>query len=144
MLWSVFSYRVVRPRKLSYSTPQIFNLNKMTEPAQDGWDYIVVGGGAAGCVITHRLLQYRPSARILVVEAGPDVRKREDIASYAATSFGDAYDWNYKSVPQPGMGGRQIAMLSGCVLGGGSVINSCEFPCLDLEYPWRGATRFFF
>lgn len=115
----------------------------MTEPAQDGWDYIVVGGGVAGCVVAHRLLQYRPSARVLVIEAGPDVSHLGDTLPYATSGFGDAYDWNYKSVPQPGLGGRQVSLLSGRVLGGGSVINACEFPRMESAQISRPATYVF-
>jgi len=35
------------------------------------FDYIIVGGGTAGCVIADRLSSYLPEARVLVIEAGP-------------------------------------------------------------------------
>ena len=37
------------------------------------FDYIIVGGGAAGCILANRLTA-KPSIRVLVCEAGPDVR----------------------------------------------------------------------
>lgn len=35
----------------------------------EGWDYIIAGGGLAGCVLASRLKEYKASARILLIEA---------------------------------------------------------------------------
>jgi choline dehydrogenase-like flavoprotein len=35
-----------------------------------GWDYVVIGAGAAGCVVAGRLSQMLPEARIALIEAG--------------------------------------------------------------------------
>ncbi|KAL7620206.1 hypothetical protein AAE478_009199 [Parahypoxylon ruwenzoriense] len=92
----------------------------------DGWDYVVVGGGLAGCVVASRLKQYQSSARILVIEAGPDVSKNKDILRFNSLNFiGGKFDWGYKTVPQKGYDGRQIDIPSGRAVGGGSVINGC-------------------
>ncbi|KAI2616850.1 GMC oxidoreductase [Hypoxylon sp. NC1633] len=94
--------------------------------ATTGWDYIIAGGGLAGCALASRLREYQPSARILVVEAGPDVSGDTDILHFSAMNFiGGKYDWGYKTVPQKGYDGRQIDIPSGRALGGGSVINVC-------------------
>ncbi|KAI2467570.1 GMC oxidoreductase [Annulohypoxylon bovei var. microspora] len=96
--------------------------------ASTGWDYIIVGGGLAGCVVASRLSQYKPSARILVVEAGPDVSKNADILQFQSLKFiGGNFDWGYKTVPQKHYDGRQIDVPSGRALGGGSVINGCAW-----------------
>ncbi|KAK7755844.1 hypothetical protein SLS62_002130 [Diatrype stigma] len=96
-------------------------------PSRDGWDYIIVGGGVAGCVVAHRLRQYSASysARILLVEAGPDASTDEDILYFKSLEFGSEYDWKYKTAPQKNYDGRQINFPSGRALGGGSVINGC-------------------
>ncbi|KAI0382494.1 putative GMC oxidoreductase [Hypomontagnella monticulosa] len=94
--------------------------------ATEGWDYIVVGGGLAGCVLASRLKEYQKSARILIVEAGPDVSKNSEILKYSSLNFvGGEFDWAYKSAPQKNYGGRQVDIPSGRALGGGSVINGC-------------------
>ncbi|KAI1207014.1 GMC oxidoreductase [Annulohypoxylon truncatum] len=94
--------------------------------ATTGWDYIVVGGGLAGCVTASRLSQYKPSARILVIEAGPDVSNDKEILQFQSLNFiGGKFDWAYKSVPQKHYDGRQIDIPAGRALGGGSVINGC-------------------
>ncbi|KAI1137384.1 GMC oxidoreductase [Hypoxylon sp. FL0543] len=91
-----------------------------------GWDYIIVGGGLCGCVVASRLSQYQPSARILVIEAGPDASHDADILRFQTFEFvGGKFDWAYKSVPQKNMNGRQIDIPAGRAIGGGSVINAC-------------------
>ncbi|KAI0410654.1 hypothetical protein F5X98DRAFT_87611 [Xylaria grammica] len=96
--------------------------------ATSGWDYIIVGGGLAGSVLAGRLLLHKPSPRILVLEAGPDVSHRDDILYFESFNFvGGEFDWNYKSVPQKSYDGRQIALASGRALGGGSVVNGCAW-----------------
>lgn len=93
------------------------------------WDYIIVGGGLAGCVVAHRLKQYQPSSRILVIEAGPDVSGNKEILQFSTLNFiGGQFDWGYKTVPQTHLDGRQIHVPAGKALGGGSVINACKVP----------------
>ncbi|OTB07473.1 putative GMC oxidoreductase [Hypoxylon sp. CI-4A] len=76
--------------------------------------------------VASRLKQYQPSARILLVEAGPDVSNDPDILQFSTLNFiGGKFDWGYKSTPQKGYDGRQIDVPSGRALGGGSVINGC-------------------
>ncbi|KAI0199761.1 GMC oxidoreductase [Astrocystis sublimbata] len=90
------------------------------------WDYIIVGGGIAGCVVASRLKRYRPSSRILLIEAGPDVSGNKDILHFSALNFiGGQFDWGYKTAPQKHFDGREIDIPSGRALGGGSVINAC-------------------
>ncbi|OTA57452.1 GMC oxidoreductase [Hypoxylon sp. EC38] len=94
--------------------------------ASTGWDYTIVGGGLAGCVVASRLSQYQPSARILVIEAGPDASHDADILRFQSFEFvGGKFDWAYESVPQKNLDGRRINIPSGRAIGGGSVINAC-------------------
>jgi choline dehydrogenase len=94
------------------------------------YDYIVVGGGSAGCVAAARLSE-DPSVSVLVLEAG-----RGDwpwdlfIHMPAALTFPSGnplYDWRYESEPEPFMHGRRIAHARGKVLGGSSSINGMIF-----------------
>jgi choline dehydrogenase len=95
------------------------------------WDYIVVGGGIAGSVLSNRLLQFHKAARILVIEAGPDVSNRTDLFYPNSTNtLGGDFDWKYMSVPQANYNGRQVMIPAGRCLGGGSAINSCKWPLL--------------
>jgi choline dehydrogenase len=98
--------------------------------AQMQYDYIVVGGGSAGCVLANRLSADR-STRVLVLEAGrPDSSWDVYIHMPAALSFpigNRFYDWRYESEPEPHMHGRRIYHARGKVLGGSSSINGMIF-----------------
>jgi choline dehydrogenase len=94
------------------------------------WDYVIVGGGSAGCALAARLTEDR-STRVLMLEAG-----RRDwpwdlyIHMPAALSFpigNRFYDWKYESEPEPFMRGRRIYHARGKVLGGSSSINGMIF-----------------
>jgi len=94
------------------------------------WDYVIVGGGSAGCVLAARLTEDRP-CRVLVLEAGRwDSRWDLYIHMPAALSFpigNRLYDWRYESEPEPFMHDRRIYHARGKVLGGSSSINGMIF-----------------
>ena len=93
-------------------------------------DFIIVGGGSAGCALASRL-SADPSNRVLVLEAGrPDYRWDVFIHMPAALTIpigNRFYDWRYESEPEPYMGGRRIYHARGKVLGGSSSINGMIF-----------------
>ncbi|KAK8036234.1 glucose dehydrogenase [Apiospora rasikravindrae] len=96
--------------------------------SSEGWDHIVVGGGLAGCVVASRLKEYQPSARILVIEAGPDVSHNKEILQFQSLQFlGGQFDWAYKTLPQKHCDGREVDIPAGRALGGGSIINGCAW-----------------
>jgi choline dehydrogenase len=94
------------------------------------WDYIIVGGGSAGCALAARLTE-DASTRVLVLEAGRrDSSWDPYIHMPAAFSFpigNRLYDWKYESEPEPFMAGRRISHARGKVLGGSSSINGMIF-----------------
>lgn len=91
------------------------------------YDYMIVGGGSAGCVLAHRL-SADAKVRVLLLEAGP-----QDKHPYIHMPIGFAkltagpFQWGYRSVPQPHAGGREIPLAQGRVLGGSSSINAQVF-----------------
>ncbi|WP_433438875.1 choline dehydrogenase [Nonomuraea sp. CA-141351] len=94
------------------------------------FDYVIVGGGSAGCALANRL-SADPSVSVLVLEAGrPDYLWDVFIHMPAALMFpigSRFYDWKYESEPEPHMGGRRIYHARGKVLGGSSSINGMIF-----------------
>ena len=94
------------------------------------WDYVIVGGGSAGCALAARLSE-DASTRVLVLEAGrPDHLWDPFIHMPAALAFpigNERYDWMYESEPEPHMNGRRIYHARGKVLGGSSSINGMIF-----------------
>jgi choline dehydrogenase len=88
------------------------------------YDYIIVGGGSAGCVLASRLSEH-PDSRVLLLEAGPpDTADEIHIPAAVNLLFQTAYDWNYQTIPQDRAGGRSIYWPRGRVLGGSSSINA--------------------
>lgn len=67
------------------------------------FDYVIVGGGTAGCVIGSRLAQYLPDKKILMIEAGPSdfmddrVLKLKDWLNL----LGGELDYDYGTTEQP-------------------------------------------
>lgn len=86
------------------------------------WDYIVVGGGAAGCALADRLSEPMDN-EVLLIEAGGS-----DIHPYIQMPWGlfklpERMDWGYEGDPDPSLDGRVDRWAAGKVLGGGSSVN---------------------
>ncbi|KAL6858210.1 hypothetical protein ACO1O0_005666 [Amphichorda felina] len=92
--------------------------------ASTTYDYVIVGGGLAGCVVASRLHQYDETAKVLLIEAGQDTRERDDVQNPQVLNLGGDLDWGYQTESMPGIFNRSITFNSGKGLGGGSSINS--------------------
>ncbi|KAL4731918.1 hypothetical protein ACLX1H_000914 [Fusarium chlamydosporum] len=88
------------------------------------YDYIIVGGGLAGCVLASRIREYDEIATVLLIEAGKDTRERPEVRDMQVLNLGGELDWKYESEPVATLGGRRITLNAGKGLGGGSTINS--------------------
>jgi len=86
-------------------------------------DFVIVGGGSAGCVLAARLSE-EPGVDVILIEAGgagdvDDIR----IPAHSRNLFLSQYDYAFYSEPEPALKGRRVYQPRGRVLGGSSAIN---------------------
>ena len=98
------------------------------------FDYVIAGGGTAGCVLANRL-SADPDVKVLLLEAGG---KDNWIWIHIPVGYlfcigNPRTDWCYRTEPDPGLNGRSILYARGRVLGGSSSINAMLY--------LRGQTR---
>ena len=95
---------------------------------QQDYDYIIVGGGSAGCVLAARLSQDQ-QLRVALIEAGPP-DKNPAIhmpAGYGLLTSRTPLNWHFETTPQPGLNGRCGYQPRGRGLGGSSSINGMVY-----------------
>lgn len=88
-------------------------------------DYVIVGGGSAGCVLAARLSE-DPAVQVVLLEAGPPDTSVliHCPAGLALLAKNGQANWGFQTEPQPGLNGRRGYQPRGKVLGGSSSVNA--------------------
>jgi choline dehydrogenase len=98
----------------------------MTRGTVEQYDYIIAGGGTAGCVLAARLSE-DGRRRVLLLEAGPVRTSPWTLVPGLLWSAIKRYDWRLPAEPDPTRGGMASDWIAGKLLGGGSSINGMMF-----------------
>jgi choline dehydrogenase len=91
------------------------------------WDYIIVGAGAAGCVLAWRLSGSAPGTRVLVLEAGGPYRRLPLSVPLVGLRAKTAVSWKFVTCPQAHLADRSISWPLGKLLGGSSSNNAMMY-----------------
>jgi len=92
------------------------------------FDYIVVGAGSSGAALAARLGERADRTTCVIEAGGADSHPFIHVPSFVAAAIGrEATNWRFKTVPQPGMAGREVPVPRGKVLGGSGSINGMVY-----------------
>ena len=85
--------------------------------AETQFDYVIVGGGTAGCLLAARLSE-DPSRTVALIEFGgnddnPAIYDRDMNAMFSLWAPNGAENYGYRTPPQAGLDGRQIDVARG-------------------------------
>ncbi|KAG9315037.1 hypothetical protein JVU11DRAFT_4149 [Chiua virens] len=99
--------------------------SKQVQPEKEEFDFIIVGGGTAGCVLAARLSE-RADVRVLLIEAGQSGKALSDSTTPAAFPrlFRSPHDYNLYTVPQQHAHNKKKFWPRARLLGGCSSINA--------------------
>lgn len=100
--------------------------------AEQRVDFIIVGGGTSGCVLAGRMCAALPNAKIVVVERGKERNATEEFLvrsprfPFEVRNI-DTVSESWQSLPNDGLMGNQVLMVTGKTLGGSSSINGMQW-----------------
>eukprot|EP00127_Corallochytrium_limacisporum_P005788 Clim_evm6s211 gene=Clim_evmTU6s211 len=104
-------------------------LTSVVRSAAKSFDYVIVGGGSAGCVMANRLSS-DPNKSVLLVEAGSEDKSffiHFPWGYLQLVAFSKKYNWQFETAPAENAGGRKLYWPRGKGLGGSSSINGMVY-----------------
>ncbi|CEJ58893.1 Putative Choline dehydrogenase and related flavoproteins [Penicillium brasilianum] len=140
-------YRNPLTNPLHYATPQLHSGPPVTyAAAQRGltsYDYVIIGAGAAGCVLANKLSEDK-NVSVLLLEAGGDNTKvfESKVPILFSKLFHTKHDWDYYTVEQPQLANRALYWPRGKILGGSSSMNAMMYHhCSKSDFDEWAATH---
>ncbi|OAA60822.1 Glucose-methanol-choline oxidoreductase [Cordyceps fumosorosea ARSEF 2679] len=117
---------------LHYATPQLLTGAPATYTTAQrkllGYDYVIVGGGCAGCVLASKLSEDKDVTVLLLEAGGPHTGILESrVPLLFSKLFHGEHDWDYTTVEQPGLAYRRMYWPRGKLLGGSTSINAMMY-----------------
>ncbi|KAJ5081219.1 hypothetical protein N7456_013457 [Penicillium angulare] len=125
---------------LHYATPQLRVGPPVTyataQRTLKGYDYVIVGAGAAGCVLAGKLSEDENTS-VLLLEAGGD--NANVLAAKVPLMYSELFhtenDWDYYTAEQPNLASRQLYWPRGRLMGGSSSMNTMMYHhCSPSDY----------
>jgi len=103
-------------------------MSSAAAPTPEHFDYVIVGAGAAGCILAHRLTE-DGTTTVCLLEAGPSDRHPflHVPAGFIRMLFDPTYAWQYGSEPTQFTNGRRIPIPQGRTLGGSTSVNGLVY-----------------
>ncbi|KAJ2922449.1 hypothetical protein H1R20_g14647, partial [Candolleomyces eurysporus] len=116
----------------SFLTAYGGTVNVLPRAPVEKFDYVIVGGGAAGSIVASRLTE-DPRTTVLLLEAGPTNEGLlvGEVPYIYARMFMSQYDYNYTLVPQASVDNRVLPYFRGRILGGSTSIKWIVPPTLE-------------
>lgn len=115
-------------RAVDTGLSKVESSNSGTTAMPASYDFIIVGAGAAGCVLANRLTESGKHSVLLVEAGGSDRKLRIRVPiGYGFTYADPAVNWMYSAQPDPGLGNRIVYWPRGRVIGGSSSINAMVY-----------------
>eukprot|EP00403_Amphidinium_massartii_P039890 CAMPEP_0178435768 /NCGR_PEP_ID=MMETSP0689_2-20121128/34099_1 /TAXON_ID=160604 /ORGANISM="Amphidinium massartii, Strain CS-259" /LENGTH=625 /DNA_ID=CAMNT_0020057853 /DNA_START=29 /DNA_END=1902 /DNA_ORIENTATION=- len=122
---------IVAEASKSSLIPRRSSADQVAQAASGQWDFIIVGGGTAGCVLANRLTSGAKGKdkKVLVLEAGEGVHNSLlcRIPAGILRLFGSKHDWIFETQNETATSGRSIYLCRGKVAGGSSCMNVCLY-----------------
>jgi choline dehydrogenase len=92
------------------------------------YDFIIIGAGAAGCVLANRLSESGKHSVLLLEAGGHDKRFYVQMPlGYGKTFYDPSVNWMYAAEPDPGLNGQSDHWPRGKIIGGSSSINAMVY-----------------